>query len=159
GAGPEFRQGADGAALPCLCGGVDRGDALAMAPSAEGPAPVGVGAELDEGADRGFVAVDRGPDERRAAEGVCVDAGAVLDEPADRFDAVGLGGPDERLVEDLAGIVRGLPGGESAVGAIEAPVRAGLWRADQLVDQVEVAEPCGDAQVARLAAEEGGDLA
>ena len=58
--------------------------------------------------------------ERRAAVGVGVDPRAELDEQRQRLDPVALRRPDERLVEHLLRVVRRLPGGEAAVGPVEA---------------------------------------
>ena len=147
--GPEFEQGYDGSALPCLGGEVDGGDPLAVVRAAEGAAAVRVGAELDERAHGLDSAVDRGPAQRGAAVGVGVGLGAKVDQEPDRVDPVGLRCPHERLVEYLLMAVGGLPGGEAAVGAVEAAMRASLGRADERADQVEIAETGGDPEVPR----------
>ena len=97
--------------------------------------------------------------ERRPAVRIRVDARAELDEQRERVDAVGLRRPDERLVEHLLWIVRRLPRREAAVRAVEAAVRARRGRTRELADQLEIAEPRGDAKVARLAPEQVDDLA
>src|SRR4051794_9142189 len=157
--GSELQESDDGVALSGLCGEVEGGDALAVAWSAEGAALVGVGAQLDERADRVRAAVCRGPREWGTAVDVGAGASAELGEQPDRFDPVGFGGPDERFVEDLLWFVAGLPGGEAAMGPVEAAVRAGLRRAGELANQQQVAEAGRDAQVVRFATEEIGDLA
>src|ERR671931_2572552 len=120
----ELEQDEHGFALPGLRGEVDGGYPLAVARPAEAAAPIRVGAELDERAGGGGVALHRPPGERRTAVRVCVHPGAALDQQADRLDAIGLGRPDERLVEHLLRIVGGLPLGEAAVWTIEAAVRS-----------------------------------
>jgi hypothetical protein len=97
--------------------------------------------------------------ERGSAVGVGVEVGAELDQQPYRFDTIGPGRPDERFVEHLLGIVAGLPGWETAVGAVEAAVRAGLWRPNEIADQLKVAESGGDAQVDGFGAERLCDLA
>ena len=126
---------------------------------AERAALVRVGAELNKRADRVDAAVGRGPGQRSASVRVRVDAGAELDEEPDRVDPVRFRRPHERFVEHLLVVIGGLPGGEPAVGSVEAAVRAGLRRAGQLPDQLQVAEAGGNAQVERLSAEQCGDLA
>src|SRR5262249_15421418 len=64
-----------------------------------------------------------------------------------------------RLVEDLLRIVRGLPGREAAVRAVERATSTRRRRAGQLVDHVEPAEPGRDAQVAGLEPEQWRYLA
>lgn len=55
--------------------------------------------------------------------------------------------------------VGGLPGGEAAVGAVEAAMRASLGRADERADQVEIAETGGDPEVPRVGSQQPCDFA
>src|SRR5438552_2707441 len=99
--------------------------------------------------DRGDALAVTGPAEGAAL----IRVGAQLDEEPNRLDAIRLRRPDERLVEHLLRIVEGLPGGEAAVGTVEAAVRSSLWSTDELVDQLKLAEAGGDTEVDRLAAQ------
>src|SRR5581483_12420589 len=125
----------------------------------ERPPLVGIGAEPDQHANRVDAAVAGGPDQRRAAVRVGVDARSELDQERQRLRPAGLRRPDERLVEDLLRIVRGRPRREAAVRAVELAVGAGRLRSGELADQAQVAETGGDAQVDWLAAEQVDDLA
>ena len=131
--------------------------------AAEGRAAAGVGAEVDEPADRGGAAARRGPHQRAAAVDVGVGARAARDERLEHLDAVAARRPGERLVEDLLRIVRRAPVGEAAVRAVVGAVRAGLRRQapvgrDELLDEVQAPEPGGGAQVARVHAALGQHL-
>src|SRR5438067_1963943 len=156
--GTELEERLDRLSLAGLRGEMEGGHALAVLGAAEGPAPIDVGAELDEAADRRDPSVARCPGERCAAVRIGVEVRAQFDEPLDRLDAVALSSPYERLVEDLLRIVGRLPGRKAAVGAVEAAVRARRGCAGELVDQVDETEPGRDAQVARLEPQQVNDL-
>src|SRR5579884_2820971 len=145
--------------LPALRCEVERGDAFAVRRSAEGAAAIRIGAELEEPPDRVDAPVRGRPRQRRAAVRIGVEVRAELDESRDRGDAVALRRPHKRLVEDLLRVVRRRPGGEAAVVPVELAVRAGGRSAGELVDQVDAAEPGGDAEVPRRLAEQWDDLA
>ena len=137
---------------------MERGDARAVIGAAERGAAARVGAEPHELADRGDAAARRRPAQRGAAVDVGLDLRSAGDEQLECLDAVAARRPGERLVEGLARVIRRPPGREAAVGPVEAAVRAGLGRADQLVEQVEAAEPGRCAQVAGMDAVLGQQL-
>jgi len=93
----------------------------------------------------------RRPGERRAAVDVGVDRRPALHEPLQRGEAVVARRPGERLVERLLRIGRvRCPRGEAAVRAVEAAVVARRAVGEHRLDQLDVPEPGGGAQVARV---------
>jgi hypothetical protein len=92
-----------------------------------------------------------------------VQRGRVLAMSGPAVDAVAAGRPRQRLVDDLLRVVGWPPGREAAVRPVEPALRPRLERQapvapDELVDQVEPAQPGGGARVARVQAVLGEQL-
>ena len=114
--GAGLEQRVDHVEAVALCGQVQGGGRLAVIGAAERGASVGVGAEVEQAADRRGVSARGGPAERGAAVDVGVDTRAARYKQVKRLEPVVAGRPRQRFVEDFLRLVGRAPGGKPLCG-------------------------------------------